>query len=138
MKTRQAFVANSSSSSFIIAFRNIENLTEYEQLPKFARRMISKFINTISCGSGETFKTMEDFDGYFIDQYGWLNVKTVEEIIKDDDSLKELYNDCKAAIEQGYIIKEVAVDCNDEYRLDIFSELPDKDDGDGIYKIYGE
>lgn len=136
MKTRQAFVANSSSSSFIIAFRDLEKVEGYENLPTFAKKFIAIAMKRISNGS--KIKTKEELDAYFISRYGWGSRKSLDSIFEDDGCLKDEYEECLTYINDGYIISENSVDNCDEVTGEFYGSLPREDNGDGIILIKGD
>ena len=118
MKIRSTFVTNSSSSSFVIAYKDFpeidrETLDKYPLL-KHYKKLIEKILFTednLDTTEGEVCCTKEDFDEYILDNYGWRN-STLEEILEDDDYLTNLYNDALKYIEDGFNIlcKQVGYD----------------------------
>lgn len=116
MKIRSGFVANSSSSSFIIAYKNIYN----ENLPKWAERMIEKLIKK---GDAEVFTNIEDYKKALMDSY---YIKTEEEWLEeleDSNYVAEAFEIATKAFEKGLMVSEIDVDYNDESGNDFFSSL---------------
>lgn len=74
MKTREGFVTNSSSSSFVIALNGN--------------------------GSEKTIKTKDELDGYYIEQYG-SDGDTITDLIEDSNWIKENYERDLRHIERG-------------------------------------
>lgn len=135
MKKRTSFVANSSSSSFIIAYRNIDaEIAKIE--PRWVKPMISKMMNAIT-RNGETILTIEALDKFFVNRYGGRD-DTIESILEDDECIRERYDVIKTAIETGYIVADVDVDSHDEWSNDFFSDLPNKDFNEPITLLYGD
>jgi hypothetical protein len=88
MKTRQGFVSNSSSSSFIIS-------TNKGEKPKITIEIDIENYST-------EIRNKEDLDKYFIGEYGYGD--TLEEIFEDDYNLKEGYESCLLELEKGKYI----------------------------------
>lgn len=119
MKFRSDFVTNSSSSSYVIAYRKTPQIDE-ETLKRYPfMKAYQKVIDSIiSCDGGETdeadvINTKEEYDKYFVDRYGWRN-DTIEDIIKEDSYLKGMYEKVTEYFEKGYAIFCKNIDHNDE------------------------
>jgi hypothetical protein len=128
-------VTNSSSSSFVIAYRNLpefdeDTLTKYPFLKNYGE-LIEKVLFTE--GDNETdegivSRTKEEYDKNFISVYGWKDSQSVEDILEDDDWLTNTYNKSIEYIEKGFNILDKRVDYNDTYCSNMIRELAkDKD-----------
>lgn len=110
MKFRNDYVTNSSSSSFVIAYKDFpeideDTLVKYPFLKNYGE-LIEKVLFTedyLDTDAGDVCRTKEELDEYILDHYGWKNY-TLEEILKDDDHLTNLYNDALKYLEEGFNI----------------------------------
>ncbi len=134
MKVRRDFVTNSSSSSYVIAYRSLpefdeETIAKYPFLKNYGK-LIEKILFTEGddeTSAGEVSRTKEEYDKWFIDTYGWRQT-TIEEIISDDRWLKERYNKAIEYLEKGFNILSKYVDYNDEYCSNMLRELSNDED----------
>jgi hypothetical protein len=133
MKTRNSFVANSSSSSFIIAYRDVSAVTANVE-PKWVKLMVDKMIGAVT-RDGEVISTVEALDRYFINMWGGRD-DTIEDIFEKDEDLKERYDKMVLALEAGFILSDVDVDNHDEWSGEFFSSLPDNDLTEPMTLIY--
>lgn len=135
MKIRYSFVTNSSSSSFVIAYRSLPEIDE-ETLKKYPfLKNYGKMIETVLFTEGENdttagkvFRTKEEYDEYIVDWYGWGKQSTIEQILEDEDYPRDAYNEAIEYIEKGFNILQKSVDYCDDYCACMLRELAkDKD-----------
>ena len=134
MKIRTDYVTNSSSSSYVIAYRSLpefdeETITKYPFLKNYGK-LIEKVLFTEGndeTSAGEVFRNKEEYDKWFIDNYGWRQ-NTIEEIIYNDGYLRTRYNQAIEYLEKGFNILSKDVDYCDDYCSNMLRELANDED----------
>ncbi len=134
MKIRTDYVTNSSSSSYVIAYRSLpefdeETITKYPFLKNYGK-LIEKVLFTEGndeTSAGEVFRNKEEYDKWFIDNYGWRQ-NTIEEIIYNDGYLRTRYSQAIKYLEKGFNILCKDVDYCDDYCSNMLRELANDED----------
>lgn len=135
MKIRSDYVTNSSSSSYVIAYKSLPEIDK-ETLKKYPfLKNYGKLIETVlftegdnDTTAGTVSRTKEEYDDNFISEYGWRDNTTVESILKDDDYLVDMYNRAIEYLEKGFNILDKRVDYNDTYCQNMIRELAEDKD----------
>ena len=98
MKIRSDFVTNSSSSSYVIAYKGLD-----ANHPSILNKMIE--IVLFSDGGyettrGEKVRTIDELDSYMVDTYGYSDLNTIDKLLSADSYAKKIHTECvKRAVE---------------------------------------
>lgn len=130
MKIRTDYVTNSSSSSYIIAYQQTPNYDEATLKKYPALACFNRLIDIVLTASndynetneGDKISTKEELENFFMERYGWGGC-TLDEILSDDEYLKERYDKCINAIQRGHTVLFKEVSYDDSTLADLIREL---------------
>ena len=136
-KFRFSFVTNSSSSSFVVAYKSIpeideETINKYPFLKDYSS-MIDKLLLTETeyTSKGNIFKTKDEIEKYMLWHY---DCDTIEEL--KEEIGEELYNKFMKYINDGFNILFKDVDYNDECFVYMIKQATEDNDDFVILEEY--
>lgn len=109
MKLRTDFVTNSSSSSFVIAYKEPED--ELHAL------VLDVFLDTANdCGStpADRVSDLQSLESMILRWYSWMGKQTVEEIVEDDPEAARIYLKARKALSDGFTVAYKSISYYDE------------------------
>lgn len=135
MKVRSDYVTNSSSSSYVIAYKTLpeideETLAKYPFLKNYGK-LIEKVLFTEGDNdttAGTVSRTKEEYEANFVSTYGWKRDMTLQDVLEDDEWLTDRYNKAIEYLEKGFNILDKSVDYNDSYCQNMIEELAEDKD----------
>lgn len=117
MKIRMDFVTNSSSSSYVIAYKKVDD-SAVKTLPEPIQKMYEVFTRYFF---GNSISNEKELQEYFSEVYGYDSLEEMEE----DDWAKQEYEEYLSKIKQGYSIAFLEAAYGEETIPAILQELED-------------
>jgi len=125
MKIRIGFVSNSSSSSFILPIKDVDDKITIE----FSFEDIKKFINYSSESGIDIIITNEhELESYIIDTYGYNGETLTYTLEYNGEWLQLKYNEMLNYINNGRHLLVGYIDHNDQTKMEIISRFGGKVD----------
>ena len=129
MKIRSDFVTNSSSSSYVIAYKGLET-------PHPSIKSLNKMIEIVLFSDGgyettrgEKVRTIDELDSYMVDTYGYSDLNTIDKLLSADSYAKKIHTECVKALNEGYTILFKDVGYSDETLSALLHDIANEDIG---------
>ena len=129
MKIRSDFVTNSSSSSYLIAYKGLDT-------PHPSIKSLNKMIEIVLFSDGgyettrgEKVRTIDELDSYMVDTYGYSDLNTIDKLLSADSYAKKIHTECVKALNEGYTILFKDVGYSDETLSALLHDIANEDIG---------
>lgn len=129
MKIRSDFVTNSSSSSYVIAYKGLDT-------PHPSIKSLNKMIEIVLFSDGgyettrgEKVRTIDELDSYMVDTYGYSDLNTIDKLLAADSYAKKIHTECVKALNDGYTILFKDVGYSDDTLSALLHDIANEDIG---------
>ena len=129
MKIRSDFVTNSSSSSYVIAYKGLDaNHPSIKSLNKMIEIVLFSD-GGYETTRGEKVRTIDELDSYMVDTYGYSDLNTIDKLLSADSYAKKIHTECVKALNEGYTILFKDVGYSDETLSALLHDIANEDIG---------
>lgn len=111
MKIRLDFVTNSSSSSYLVAYKPLPDFDEQTLNTYPALKNLIKLYNILINSSYNDMFNEVEWNAYLLYEYGY---NSIEEMFENDDYPIEHYSEIISYLKAGFHIARFSVDYSDE------------------------
>lgn len=129
MKIRSDFVTNSSSSSYVLAYKGLDT-------PHPSIKSLNKMIEIVLFSDGgyettrgEKVRTIDELDSYMVDTYGYSDLNTIDKLLAADSYAKKIHTECVKALNDGYTILFKDIGYSDETLSALLHDIANEDIG---------
>lgn len=129
MKIRSDFVTNSSSSSYVLAYKGLDT-------PHPSIKSLNKMIEIVLFSDGgyettrgEKVRTIDELDSYMVDTYGYSDLNTIDKLLAAESYAKKIHTECVKALNDGYTILFKDVGYSDETLSALLHDIANEDIG---------
>lgn len=129
MKIRSDFVTNSSSSSYVLAYKGLDT-------PHPSIKSLNKMIEIVLFSDGgyettrgEKVRTIDELDSYMVDTYGYSDLNTIDKLLAADSYAKKIHTECVKALNDGYTVLFKDVGYSDETLSALLHDIANEDIG---------
>lgn len=129
MKIRSDFVTNSSSSSYVIAYKGLDT-------PHPSIKSLNKMIEIVLFSDGgyettrgEKVRTIDELDSYMVDTCGYSDLNTIDKLLSADSYAKKIHTECVKALNDGYTLLFKDVGYSDETLSALLHDIANEDIG---------
>lgn len=129
MKIRSDFVTNSSSSSYVIAYKGLN--TPHPSIKSLNKMIEIVLFSDGGCETtrGEKVRTIDELDSYMVDTYGYSDLNTIDKLLSADSYAKKIHTECVKALNDGYTILFKDVGYSDETLSALLHDIANEDIG---------
>ncbi len=124
MKLRTDFVTNSSSSSFVVAYKELDSNFKENKLHNAIIEMIIKNDSCCETDVAKIISNKKELDDFYVDLYGYQN-ETIRDIISRYKDVHEEYKKCLHYIDGGYKIMVKSIGYGDYTMEELMRLLAD-------------
>lgn len=129
MKIRKDFVTNSSSSSFVIAYKDLDIVLGSDEGLSFrAKRLLDACVHCfqeVMSEDSEEINSTESLNNFFLYSYSYTEDESIDDLIERNDWLREKYELASNYIDRGFKIAMINVENHETMKIAIINALCD-------------